>query len=165
MIDRITRIEIREIKQEDNAQLAHIIRSVFDEHNAPHAGTVYCDAATDTLFEVFREPASILWVAEVDKKLVGCCGIFPTRNLPPNCAELVKFYILSEARGKGIGKLLMKKSIDSAKSFGYTELYIESLPAFANAVRIYEKQGFVPLNHPLGESGHSTCNIWLFKKL
>ena len=48
---------------------------------------------------------------------------------------------------------------------GYTEMYIESLPDFTKAVRIYEKQGFQRLKQPLGNSGHTTCNIWMLKQL
>ena len=59
----------------------------------------------------------------------------------------------------------MEKSIESARNMGYTELYIESLPAFSNAVRIYEEIGFQLLDHPLGASGHTSCNIWMLKKL
>jgi len=44
-------------------------------------------------------------------------------------------------------------------------MYIESLPVFSQAVRIYEKQGFIKLDEPMGESGHPGCNIWYIKKL
>ena len=142
-----------------------MIRQVFDEHQAPQKGTVYSDPTTDNLFELFQAEKSLLWVAEIDSKIVGCCGIFPTTGLPEKCAELVKFYLSAKARGKGIGKSLMEKSIESARELGYTELYLESLPEFSNAVSIYEKQGFLKLDQPLGESGHTTCNIWMLKKL
>lgn len=142
-----------------------MIRQVFDEHQAPQKGTVYSDPTTDNLFDLFQAEKSLLWVAEIDNEIVGCCGIFPTKGLPEKCAELVKFYLSAKARGKGIGKSLMEKSIESARELGYTELYLESLPEFSNAVSIYEKQGFLKLDQPLGESGHTTCNIWMLKKL
>jgi putative acetyltransferase len=52
-------------------------------------------------------------------------------GLPKNCTELVKFYITAKSRGKGIGKLLMEKSIESAKEMGYSAIYLESLPDFS----------------------------------
>ena len=158
-------IGIREIKLSDNASLSKMIREVFEEHNAPRKGTVYSDPTTDNLFGLFQKEKSILWVAEHNNKVVGCCGIYPTSGLPDDCAELVKFYISKEARGIGIGKMLMEKSIQSAKSFGYKELYLESLPEYSKAVSIYEKQGFKKIDKPLGESGHTSCNIWMIKKL
>jgi putative acetyltransferase len=158
-------MQIRQVKESDNRFLSKIIKKVFEEYDAPKKGTVYSDPTTDSLYELFKMDKSILWVAEENKTLVGCCGIYPTKGLPEYCAELVKFYISKQARGKGIGKILMEKSLDSAKKLGYSELYIESLPHFSQAIRIYEKQGFMKLDNPLGESGHTGCNIWMLKKV
>ena len=155
----------RQIRPEDNIALARMIRAVFEEHGAPHHGTVYSDPTTDDLYSLFREPRSVLWVAEDIGVVLGCCGIYPTPGLPAGYAELVKFYLPAAARGKGIGKTLMEKSIASAKEFGYSDLYLESLPQFAKAVSLYEKQGFRNIDHPLGNSGHTSCNIWMVRAL
>ena len=158
-------MQIRKIKKVDNAELAAMIRGVFEEHDAPRQGTVYSDPTTDRLYELFGEPGSVLWVAEEQENILGCCGIFPTEGLPLGCAELVKYYLPLSTRGRGIGKALMEKSMESAKELGYKEVYIESLPAFSKAVRIYEKQGFKRLSMPLGNSGHPGCNIWMLKTI
>lgn len=156
---------IRQIEPQDSASLATMIRTVFEEHDAPQHGTVYSDPTTDNLFELFQHPGSVLWVAEIDHKVMGCCGVYPTHGLPEKCAELVKFYLAAEARGKGIGKALMQRSIDAASDLGYNQLYIESLPEFSRAVSMYEKQGFERLIQPLGSSEHPTCDIWMLKEL
>jgi len=158
-------MNIRLVEESDNSHLANLIRNVFDEHNAPKNGTVYSDPATENLYELFQKKRSALWVAEIDGEIIGCCGVYPTYGLPENCAELVKFYLSKQSRGKGIGKELMERSIESAKEFGYTELYLESLPEFSKAVQMYEKSGFIKLNKPLGSSGHTSCNIWMMKTL
>lgn len=156
---------IRKIEENDNLPLAKIIREVFEEHDAPKCGTVYSDPATDNLFELFLNPKSILWVAELDNQIIGCCGVYPTNGLNKNCTELVKFYLSKDARGKGIGKELLHKSISSAKEFGFTQLYLESLPHFSKAINLYQKEGFVKLNFPLVDSKHKTCSIWMIKDL
>jgi putative acetyltransferase len=158
-------VVLRKIEERDNILLAKIIRQVFDEHDAPKCGTVYSDPTTNNLFNLFQVPSSVLWVAHLDNQIIGCCGIYPTVGLSNDCAELVKFYLLKEARGKGIGKKLMQKCIDSAKEFGFRQLYLESMPQFANAVNMYEKEGFMRLNHPLGDSKHTSCSIWMIKDL
>ena len=160
-------MSLRLIQPSDNPILAKLIKDIFVEYNAPKDGTVYSDPSTDHLYELFQaEEKSIFWVAENEEnEVIGCCGIFPTEGLPENCAELVKFYISPKGRGKGFGKELMSQSILSAKQLGYSEIYIESLPEYSNAVRIYEKQGFEKLSQPLGNSGHTACNIWMLKKL
>lgn len=156
---------IRPVKESDNMLLAAVVRKVFEEYDAPRQGTVFSDPTTDDLYGLFRAPGSVLWVAVTENGPSGCCGVYPTRGLPDGCAELVKFYLCSEVRGLGIGRALMEKCIRSAYDLGYEQLYLESLPHFARALRMYEKQGFVRLEKPLGQSGHPACNIWMIREL
>ncbi len=158
-------MQIRPIKQSDNAEQAEMIRKVFREFGIDRPGTVYTDPTTDHLFELFKVPGSVYWVAEENGELVGGCGIFPTPGLPEGCAELVKFYVSSAYRGKGVGKLLMQQSIRSACEMGYTQLYLESFPELEKAVSMYEREGFRAINTPLGQSGHTACTLWMVKKL
>lgn len=156
---------LRKVKQSDNKILATIIRDVFEEMDAPKSGSVYSDPSTDHLYELFLHPGSALWVAEYGNNIVGCCGIYPTSGLPKGWVELVKFYLSSEARGKGIGRLLMEKCIASALEYHYKTLYLESFPIFTNAIKLYEKFGFNPIPAPAGNSGHIACTIWMSKEL
>lgn len=160
------KITFRPIKKEDNQAVKKLIQQVFEEFDAPREGTVFADPEMEDLYGLFAQmPGSIFWLAEEGDEILGCCGIFPTEGLPDKCAELVKFYLSSHARGKGIGKTLMEKCTESARSMGYNSLYIESIPQFSSAVSLYERQGYVRLDKPLGDSGHFTCTIWMLKKL
>ena len=156
---------IRKVQKEDNFALAEMIRQVFIEHDAPQEGTVFSDPTTDNLFELFQIEKSVLWVLEINKEVVGCCGVFPTEGLPENCVELVKFYISKEARGLGFGLELMNKCFESALDFEYKSMYIESLPEYSKAVEMYKKAGFEQLKNSLGNSGHPACNLWFLKNL
>lgn len=155
----------RPIKPEDNPTIAELIRTVFREFKIDMPGTVYTDPTTDHLYELFRAPKSCYWIAEENNEMLGGCGIFPTVGLPEGYAELVKFYLKSSARGKGIGRELMYRSINSAKNEGFTHLYLESFPELATAVGMYKQAGFEYIDHSLGNSGHFACNIWMVKKL
>ncbi len=158
-------MDIRPIESRDNETLAKVIRTALAEFGANKPGTVYFDPTTDALFELFRTPGSYYYVATIDEKVVGGCGIFPTENLPQGTCELVKLYVAKEARGTGLGKQLMEKSMSWAKENSYTQVYLESMPELKKAVSIYEKVGFQPLDHPLGNSGHDGCDIWMLKAL
>jgi putative acetyltransferase len=158
-------IQIRPIEPQDNVALAEIIRTALTEFGANKPGTVYFDPTTDALFELFRTAGSYYFIATLNNKLVGGCGIFPTENLPKGTCELVKLYVNKDARGTGTGKKLMDKSMEWAKANGYTHVYLESMPELAKAVSIYEKQGFAKLDNPLGNSGHDGCDIWMLKTL
>lgn len=155
----------RPLEANDNPIIAGLIRTVFREFKIDMPGTVYTDPTTDHLFELFQTPKSAYWIAEERGEMLGGCGIFPTNGLPDGYAELVKFYLKSEARGKGIGKELMYRSFESAKSEGFTYLYLESFPELATAVGMYQKAGFTYIDHALGNSGHFACNIWMVKEL
>lgn len=158
-------MQIRKVNKSDNESLASVIRNVFGEYDAPKQGTVFSDPTTDHLYELFEVDKSVLWVAALDGNIVGCCGIYPTEGLPNKCVELVKFYLQAGARGKGIGRMLMEKSLESAREFGFTEVYLESLPHFSKAISMYEKQGFLKLDKAMGNSGHTSCNVWMLKKI
>lgn len=158
-------MQIRPIQASDNQALAELIRNAIVEHGVPKQGTVYSDPTTDDLFSLFKTPRSVLWVATDAGKVLGCCGIYPTEGLPQQCAELVKFYLSREARGKGSGTALITQSIQSAREMGYAQLYLESLPQFDRAVSIYTRLGFHRLEEPMGNSGHTSCNVWMLKDL
>jgi putative acetyltransferase len=161
----INEITYRNIEEKDNKEIACLIRTVFREFQIDRPGTVYYDLTTDNLSELFKKPGSVYWLAEVDGTMAGGCGIYPTPDLPAGCAELVKFYLLSSWRGKGIGRMLMEKCIESARQMGYRQLYLESLPELEKAVSMYLKSGFRHIPHALGNSGHFGCNIWMVKDL
>ena len=156
---------IRQIQRSDNKTLAELIRNVFREFNIDRPGTVYTDPTTDNLYELFQDDLSTYWVAEEDGILLGGCGIYPTQGLPSGCVELVKYYVSPQARGEGIGRLLLQVNINTAKELGYTQLYLESFPELFKALDIYKRLGFQQIAAPLGNSGHTACTIWMLKEL
>lgn len=159
------KIILRRIEENDNREIAELIRTVFREFKIDKPGTVYYDPTTDDLYNLFTKPDSIYWIAEENGKIIGGCGVYSTPDLPEGCAELVKLYLLPEHRGKGIGRMLMEKCFESAREFGYRQLYLESMPELSKAIGIYEKAGFSFIPSRLGNSGHFFCNVWMIKDL
>ena len=158
-------IVLRTIEEKDNSSIAELIRTVFREFRIDRPGTVYFDPTTDDLFGLFRAPRSEYWIAEAGGTIIGGCGVYPTPGLPDGCAELVKLYLSASWRGKGIGWRLMQMTFRSAQMFGYSQLYLESLPELGKALSLYERAGFKSIAGPLGNSGHFGCNIWMVKEL
>ena len=158
-------IHYRKIEKRDNEILARLIKKVFEEFGIDMPGTVYTDPTTDALYELFQVPGSVYWIAEENDRILGGCGIYPTKGLPQGYAELVKLYLSSDARGKGIGNTLMQKSIESGREMNYTLLYLESFPELGKAVSLYERNGFRMLKKALGSSVHYACTIWMERKL
>jgi putative acetyltransferase len=158
-------ISIRTIQHTDNAALAKIVRDTLAEFGANHPGTVYYDATTDTLYELFQKEGAGYFVAAIDDKVVGGGGIYPTDGLPDDTCELVKMYLLPEARGLGIGKTLIEKNLSFAKEKGYRQVYLETMPELKQALTVYAKFGFEYLKGPMGNSGHTGCSLWMIKKI
>ncbi len=156
---------IRSLQKEDNIEIARIIRAVLTEFKANKPGTVYYDPTTDDLFSLFGMHNAEYWILELDGKIVGGSGVYPTDNLPSGCCELVKLYLLPEARSKGYGKLLIERCFESAKKFGFKQMYLETMPELKNAMGLYERCGFEYLTGPMGSSGHFGCDLWMLKEL
>lgn len=156
---------IRDLRKEDNPALAKVVRDTLAEFGANHPNTVYYDPTTDTLFEVFQTPRSKYFLAEINKKIVGGGGIYPTDGLPPDTCELVKMYLLPEARRLGLGRTLIEKCIKAAAENGFKKIYLETMPELKQALNVYEKFGFEYLKGPMGNSGHTGCSLWMLKQL
>jgi putative acetyltransferase len=150
---------LRQISATDNPYLATIIRNTLTEFGANHPGTVYFDDATDHLYELFSKDRSAYFVAEIDGKIVGGGGIYPTAGLPEDTCELVKMYLLPEARGIGLGRSIIEKCLATAREAGFGQVYLETMPELHQALKIYEKFGFNYLCSPMGNSGHFGCDL------
>lgn len=159
-------VSIRQIQPADNPLLASIIRTSLTEFGANKPGTVYYDATTDDLYNLFKLPRSIYYVAERNgNTIMGGAGIYPSDGLPNGTCELVKMYLDKAYRGMGVGKLLIDKCLQFAKNAGYRQVYLETMPELEKAVTVYEKFGFEYLCGPLGNTGHYGCSMWMLKVL
>ena len=165
MVIELEDIRIRTIEKHDNEALARVVRDTLAEFGANRPGTVYYDETTDHLFEVFQTPRSVYYVAEYDGELVGGGGIYPSEGLDKDTCELVKMYLRKKVRGIGLGRHLIEKCIDYAREAGYKQIYIETMPELKQALKTYEKFGFDYIDHPMGNTGHFGCDLWMLKKL
>ncbi|WP_293872300.1 GNAT family N-acetyltransferase [Flavobacterium sp.] len=156
---------IREITKEDNAPIAAVIREVFVTDNYPKTGTAFADKQLDFMFETYQKPRAIYFVIEYKGKIIGGAGVAQLENSSENICELQKMYFLKEARGKGIGYQMIQKCLVKATQMGYQKCYLETLPEMLTAQHLYTKAGFEYLAKPLGNTGHTTCPVWMIKKL
>ena len=156
---------IREIQKKDNPAIAAIVRDVLMELGVPKVGTAYADPYLDSLFEVYALPKSIYFVIEKDGKIIGGAGVMQLENSDENICELQKMYLLPEGRGLGLGKTLIDNCIEKATEFGFEGCYIETMTYMEAAQKLYKKVGFYNLDKQMGNTGHSSCQVWMLKKL
>ena len=158
-------ILIREIQKGDNVQIANVIREVFISDDYPKTGTAFADSQLDFMFEAYDKPRSTYFVVEINGKIIGGAGVSQLENSNDTICELQKMYFLNEARGKGLGLQMIEKCIATATVLGYKKCYLETLPEMLVAQSLYKKVGFEYLNSPLGNTGHTTCPVWMIKQL
>lgn len=158
-------IIIREIQPQDNPQIAAVIREVFITDGYPKTGTAFADQQLDFMFETYDKPRAVYFVVEENGKIVGGAGIAQLDHSKENISELQKMYFLQQARGKGIGRKMIQKCLDQATELGYEKCYLETLPEMETAQHLYKKAGFEYLCEPLGNTGHTTCPVWMIKQL
>ena len=158
-------IIIREIQKHDNEAVAAIVRNVLMEMGAPKVGTAYADPQLDFMFEAYAVPKAVYFVIEKNERIIGLAGIGPLENEVETICELQKMYFLPEARGLGLGFQMMQKCLQSAKDFGYKKCYLETMPYMEDAQKLYKKVGFEYLCEPLGNTGHTSCPVWMIKQL
>ena len=154
-------MNIREIREEDNLSIAEVIGSVLIEFRADPHTTFLGDPLRHNMFQNYREPGTIYYVAEIGHKIVGGCGIGMLEGSSENTCELQRMFLLPEARGLGYGKELIDLCICKAKEFKYDQVYLESLSQMQGAIHLYDKTGFKRINGPLGKTGHGGCDVFM----
>ncbi len=160
-----TNFFIRPVLSSDNEQIANIIRTVLIEFGGNKPGTAYYDYDTDHIYEAYQKPGQVYYVAEQNGRLIGGCGIKPLESSNSEICELQKLYIYSNARGLGIGKLMLEKCLEFACDNFYKKCYLETFPNMQAAISLYQKYGFYKLDRPMGNTGHCGCDVWMIKDL
>lgn len=89
----------------------------------------------------YAAPAGALLVAETDDQIiVGVVAVRPFGNA--GAAELKRLYVAQRGRGTGQGRALVSAAIAFARSAGYSELLLDTLPSMKAGLKLYHDLGF-----------------------
>ena len=152
--------QLRPIEARDDATMARIIRTVMPEFGATGSGFAISDPEVDWMSQAYAAPRSVYFVIERDSVVIGGGGVAPLLGGDDGTCELRKMYFLPEARGIGAGAAMMERCLESARGFGFSQCYLETLSGMDAAMRLYERTGFRRIDAPLGATGHGGCNTF-----
>ncbi|ALB70557.1 bifunctional helix-turn-helix transcriptional regulator/GNAT family N-acetyltransferase [Cronobacter muytjensii] len=155
----------RRLEPADNCAIAEIIRNSFRENKIDHLeGVSLHDPELERLSEAYKHPGCGYWVVEANGQIVGGAGLSPLRGEEGIC-EMQKLFFRSDAQGMGLGRRMIAFIISQASAMGYHSCYLETLEELRRAVRLYESFGFKHIPERLGDTGHSSCGIYMLKTL
>ena len=88
--------------------------------------------------EILAKGGSI-FVAERAGSTVGCVALL---RYPDGDYEVSKMAVAPEQRGGGIGRKLLRYTLEQARAMGARRVFLGSNSVLANAVHLYESVGF-----------------------
>ena len=101
------------------------------------------DAELDDLERNYFQRGGLFEVVEdAAQRIVGCAGLLP---LSPQRAELCKMYLQASARGRGLGRRLLERTLDAARRGGFSEVWLETNSVLTAAITLYASYGFQPV--------------------
>lgn len=113
-------------------------------------------AGKDYFKKKFEDSNSLIFVAEKDSRIIGYILAFIStysyRSINPIC-EIENMFIEEKYRKKGIGKMLIEKVREEAKTRNVKRLRVGAIVQNEQAIKFYMSQGF------------SDVNLFLEKKL
>lgn len=115
----------------------------------PTFESVVAKAMSEFMPRVHR-PMNNSWSVVENGEVIGSISI-DGEDLDGNVAHL-RWFILSERlRGKGLGKVLLKKAIDHCDDLGFHEIHLWTLKGLDAARSLYERVGFELADEYIGD--------------
>ena len=153
-------VTIRRIRPTDDEAVRGVIIEVMSELGATGDGFSDQDEELVAMSAAYGAPDAAYFVVELNGTIVGGAGVGPLPLAEADVCELRKMYLLPAARGYGTGRRLLEMCLETARDLGYRTCYLETLAQMNRARDLYERFGFLPLEAPMGDTGHFGCNRW-----
>ena len=92
------------------------------------------------LEEKYGPPRGRLYLARWGGETAGCIALRP---LDESRCEMKRLYVRPAFRNRGIARKLVDTILADARSIGYHEMLLDTLPFLTEAIALYEDLGFI----------------------
>ncbi len=136
---------VRERLASDSRVVRRIARTTWRATYEPLAPRAFIRAvlrrgyARDRLLASLVDPRRDAYVVESGGRVVGYADLLETAE---SGVELTRLYVLPSSQGAGLGRALLLRCIDAARSRGARTLVLGVDPGNRRSIAWYERQGF-----------------------
>ena len=109
--------------------------------------------------EDFAGPTGTFLIASAEGRAVGCGGV---KRLDAGHAEIKRVYVAPDARGAGVGRLLLKELEEAARERGYETVRLDTGDRQPAALALFRAAGYEAIDD---YNGNTFASHWLEKRL
>jgi GNAT superfamily N-acetyltransferase len=88
-------------------------------------------------------PPNGAFIVGYEDEVAVCCG--GIKRLDAEACELKRMYVIPEARGRGVARVLLAALEDRARELGYTVARLDTGPKQQGAQHLYESAGYAAI--------------------
>jgi ribosomal protein S18 acetylase RimI-like enzyme len=165
---------IREADRQDAELLVELGKHAFYEAFAEQTAAEDMAAYLQTTFSIekiktqLNNKDSLYLILELQADPVGYTYLYPTQ--PPGCIkapkaiQLIRFYLLKNCYGLGVGNTLMQTCLDESHVRGYRSVWLSSWELNGRANAFYKKWHFKIVGRQKFVVGSDVQNDFIFMR-
>lgn len=136
---KLSHLTIRSATNDDRERVAELVFDVLAEFGL-EADPETTDADLQDIEANYLRRGGLFEVIEDGhSNLIGSFGLYPINK---TTCELRKMYFIPSARGFGLGKYVLERTIARARELGFKQIVLETSSKLIAANRLYSQFGF-----------------------
>lgn len=133
-------VTIRKCHPNDQKAARDLVAKVMGEE-FPRESQTFPSNDLENIISSYGKLGEAFFVATSNGKVIGTVGI---KQDDERTALLRRLFVDPKYRRKKIGSQLLERAVEFCREVGYDELIFKTTSTMENAVRLCEKNGFVP---------------------